>query len=751
MPQMISMVRAAVVTLVTAATCAMVGAAPREGTWAFAPPDDRFTDDALLDLRYLNEEQSGERGFIKLSDDGADFVMGDGKPIRFFAVNSDGMKMTPEEMDQHARFLAKLGVNMVRIHAMICSTRPGAAITDVDEKQIQGIFRFVKACKDNGIYVTISPFWPHAKAPASWGLDGVKPGEQVWGLVFFNPKLQAGYKAWVRELYTRVNPHTGMALKDDPTVAIIQVMNEDGLLFWTFNRIPEEQKQILGHRFATWLAAKYGSLNEARSAWGRRQSVDGIKEQGGVATVTLLNLWDLTQPQRGENAVRTRDQLQFLAQTQRQFFDDIGDYYRETLGCRQVINAMNWKSADAAQLGDAERWTYAGLEVMAVNRYFGSMHEGDNAAWRIEPGHVMQSESALKHPLKLPTNLKQVAGKPFIISESTWVHPGEYQSEGPMLMAAYQSLTGIDGFYWFAMNKPTWSTDPTFSFFNVRQQHPWFKWTASVPQLAGMFPANALLYRQGHLKQGQVVVHEQRTVEQMWDRQLPIIAETATFDPLRDEQDLTPRTTDAQGDISHLAFLVGPVEWKPDGDPSNTRVTDLSPHIDAKRKVVTSNTGEITLHYGSGLCTVNSPMSQGVTGFLHDAGGTFKLDTVTITCDNHYATIQIVAMDAKPLSESRKVLVQIGTTAQLTGWQTRPTTLDKDGQKQEALEIVDVGKAPWRISNIRATITISNPHLSRATLLDAGGYAAGDVPVRKEAGTATVQPPGHTMWMVLQP
>ena len=44
------------------------------------------------------------------------------------------------------------------------------------------------------------------------------------------------------------------------------------------------------------------------------------------------------------------------------------------------------------------------------------------------------------------------AGRPFIISESSWVPPLGYQSEGPFLVAAYSSLTGFDTFYWFSMS-----------------------------------------------------------------------------------------------------------------------------------------------------------------------------------------------------------------------------------------------------------------------------------------------------------
>ena len=59
------------------------------------------------------------------------------------------------------------------------------------------------------------------------------------------------------------------------------------------------------------------------------------------------------------------------------------------------------------------------------------------------------------NPRELPTNLKQVVGHPMIITESSWVNPLAFQSEGPFLVAVYQSLTGVDAFYWFT---PTPST-----------------------------------------------------------------------------------------------------------------------------------------------------------------------------------------------------------------------------------------------------------------------------------------------------
>ncbi len=58
---------------------------PQNG-WSFEYNVDNFTDDALLDLRYLNEETAGDNGFIQLSADGSHFVNDQGN-IRFWATN----------------------------------------------------------------------------------------------------------------------------------------------------------------------------------------------------------------------------------------------------------------------------------------------------------------------------------------------------------------------------------------------------------------------------------------------------------------------------------------------------------------------------------------------------------------------------------------------------------------------------------------------------------------------------------------
>jgi hypothetical protein len=712
-------------------------------SWAFRPARDSFSAAALWDLSQLNEKVAGEHGFIGLSPDGNSFVRGDGQPIRFWGGSTYVQKIARQKKDQrpliyHARFLAKRGVNLVRLHGAVQPKREGSRVTDLDPDELDQIYRLVAAMKGGGIYTTISPFWAtSARLQKSWGVAD-PGGDNCTGLLFFDPVLQRGYKAWLKRIYADVNPYTGVPLAQDPAVAMIQIQNEDSLLFWTSQSIKGQALRNLCKLYGDWLLKKYGKMEKVRDAW---QGCAHPDDDFSAGMPGMFIVWELTQEARnqkgdkGGRAVRLADQAEFMSRLMFDFNQEIARYLREDLGCRQLINAGNWRSADQVILDDAERWSYTANEVIAKNHYFTGLHQGVNAGWQIRSGQVFTSKSMTTAPQSSPLNVRQVVGHPFIISEGLWVPPSRYQSEGPIIVAAQSCLTGLDVFLWFATGVEDWETTGT-------------KWTFAVPTTLGQFPAAALMFRKAYVREGPVVVHEERGLQDVWDRKLPLIAEMGAWDPNRDAGKM-PLGTPFKAGIDPLAYLVGRVEVKYGGDPAKSTTIDLSSYIDAEKKRIRSVTGEIASDLALGIYRVNTPKAQGVLGMLKKAG-LQKLADVRIASSNEHASVTVVSLDDQPIATSGRLLVQIGTPCWPTGWKAKPVRTSTDEGPVEASQIVNAGGPPWQIEKMHGALGVKNTSITKATALDPNGMPVSDIPIWKRDGEISIKLPPSALYVCLE-
>jgi len=701
------------------------------GTWAFEPERDNFSIDALLDLSFLNDKPAGRYGRVIRSDDGASFLDGAGIPIRFWAVNTTlQYGNTFERLEEHARWLAKRGVNMVRHHGNLTPEK-GRSLSAVNQPDIDAAWRLVAAMKKHGIYVTLSPYWAsNVKNDPAWGLNDSED-DSLTGLIFFDKKLQNAYKNWLRELMTRPNPYTGIPLSKVPSVAIFQIQNEDSLLFWTETQIRGEKRIELGRHFAVWLKQKYGSLERASAAWGWWTGVRGDDFDQGI--VMPQPIYEFTQRQRKAKANRISDQLQFYTELMHSFNLEMSRFLKDEIGYSGLINSGNWRTADQEKLLDAERYSYTANDIIGVNRYYGTRdHENPNekskAGYLISQGDIVGGQSVLKRPQLFPLALRQIQGYPMIISESAWVAPLRYQSEGPFLVAAYSALTGIDAFYWFTTS-------------DVGYGSPMAKWQLSTPAQMGMFPAAALMFRQGYIQKGKPVLIEYRELDNLWARKPPLLAEEAGFDPNRETKTQQFSEAATQSDkLSPLVYLTGPVEMA--FESGTNEISDLTSLIDLESKTVRSTTDELFWDYENGISVLNSPRAQGATGDFQ-AAGIINTDALTVVSTNSYASLLAVSMDGMVLTASNKILLQIGTTARPHGWRTEDIGNGKH-------RITDLGSSPWNIENNAMTITIKNTSLSSAIQLDANGVPVSKTSIPKKISGVEIEVPKDAMYIILQ-
>src|SRR5262249_49740744 len=125
-----------------------------EGFFPFEPAVDEFATDAVLDLRNLNEPIAGASGFLRR--DGDKIALGNRRPARFWGVNVRPLNVNADyaSHDYLARKLAKLGVNLVRVHGPFFDLidHPG----NVDPAALDQLQHFVASMKSAGIYCELS-------------------------------------------------------------------------------------------------------------------------------------------------------------------------------------------------------------------------------------------------------------------------------------------------------------------------------------------------------------------------------------------------------------------------------------------------------------------------------------------------------------------------------------------------------------------------------------------------------------------
>ncbi|MCH8341915.1 MAG: hypothetical protein IIA51_10220 [Chloroflexi bacterium] len=202
-----------------------------------------------------------------------------------------------------------------------------------------------------------------------------------------------------------------------------------------------------------WLRDRYGSLEEAFSAWG---SVKHPDDNIATGCAGLFDAWHMTTDGSrtgGQDKVkRIGDQVRFLTEHQRQFYTSIVKYFKEDLRVGSLISPSNWHVTDGQMLDALERYTYTAGDVIDRHGYFGGKHEGEGSNYSVRVGHTFANRAAVKNPEHLPLQVFQIDGYPHIISEIGWTNPNRFRADFTFLSSAYGALQGLDGIFFFAVN-----------------------------------------------------------------------------------------------------------------------------------------------------------------------------------------------------------------------------------------------------------------------------------------------------------
>ncbi len=304
-----------------------------------------------------------------------------------------------------------------------------------------------------------------------------------------------------------------------------------------------------------------------------------------------------------------------------------------------------------------------------------------------------------------------------------------------MLIAAYAALQDVDGWIWFATSA-------------IRYEDTVTKFPLAIPTLMGQFPGAALLYRRGDVTEAPVVVRDNRILTNMFKKVRSLISETSSYDPNRDDPQFDPQT--GEGQIDPLTFMVGRVECAYTNAPDvvNDNIFDL---IDTNACVVESlpttgeSGGQLMLNWTSGVCRVNTPRCQGATGFLREP---VDLSDVMLLPSNQFSAIMVIALDNRPLAQSKRVLIQAATDCRPYGWTEADQTFSYGGTSYNGKRIVNMGQPPMNVSDIAAAVQFKGKSgvQCRAAALDLNGYEKAPLNGTLNGDTYSVPLPADTLY-----
>jgi hypothetical protein len=224
-----------------------------------------------------------DNAFISIDHNGHFAV--NGNRIRFWGINITDAAAFPEKSCTPgvAAELRKRGFNLVRLHYMDQGNSfssllmKGQSTRQLDPVNLDKLEKLVSELKLNGIYADVN-----LNVVRQFNaLDSVPQADSLYeygkGVTLFDPQLIALQKEYAKELLTHKNPYTGLALRDDPVMGMVEITNENWFfLYWQTNSLRPYKEggmltlrhnKMLEEQWNDFLINKYGTTTNLENAW----------------------------------------------------------------------------------------------------------------------------------------------------------------------------------------------------------------------------------------------------------------------------------------------------------------------------------------------------------------------------------------------------------------------------------------------------------------------------------------------------
>ena len=254
------------------------------GLFPFVVPGDDVSG-GVTDMSFLNDRPADRLVTVK---DGH-FYAGNQR-IRFWGMNNDydANYPTHEQAEMLARRFAKLGMNLLRITHTDQQYAPRGLFDPafkgemrLDPERMERLDYFIAELKKRGIYVELSLHIGHLKLMGKKGIPAVGDGRYSFGfgLPLWNERFIEAEKQYARDFFGHVNRYTGKPYTEEPAVAFMEIINENGILCaWPRGHIKRTWSgALVADLQAAWngyLKRRYQTTDALRQAWAKGARVD---------------------------------------------------------------------------------------------------------------------------------------------------------------------------------------------------------------------------------------------------------------------------------------------------------------------------------------------------------------------------------------------------------------------------------------------------------------------------------------------
>ena len=646
--------------------------------------DHRTGGSSPADVSFLLDAPAGKDGFVRVQ--GGHLVKPDGSRLRLWGVHltdwSRGSVLLPSKEDSPmwARTLARYGVNCVRLHFLDLDAprgiiKAGTDTRSFDAGQLDRLDFLVAELKKRGIYVDLNLNVGRSYRSG----DGVQDYDRIrWAkaLTLYDPRLIELQKEYARQILTHVNPYTGTEYRREPAVAIVEILNENGL--WVgFNAPTQYYDDELTALYNAW-------LTKTRPA----SEVQKLRELTGVTGNSLV-------PRLKGRVVgsapkeRFDAEMAFITATETSFYVDMAGYLRDTLGVKVPITGTadhGHSSSSYPMLAALSR-----LDIMDGHVYW--QHPGSPP-----PVNTPMVNDPL-HSTVVQLSRTAVAGKPYTVSEFNHPFPNEWASEGIPILAAYAGFQDWDAVMLYT--------------FEPKKDADWKPYIGDAfdisldPVRMTQMAVGALMFLRGDVRAAKETIARSYSRDQVFESRRLGSTEQPYFTP---------------GFPLASPLLHGARIGSLDGVPTRTiTVPDAMPIVSDTKELTWRTTPE-----AGGLVTVETDRTQALIGFVKANRQSVKHLSAEI--DNMFASIVLASMDSAPISRASRLLLSAGSRVTNTGLKWNP----------ERTRTLDQGGSPSLIEPVTGTITLralTGAIAVSATALDGAGHAIG-APIRATKSSA---------------